>query len=128
MFFELQGRLYHAPLHLSNPKRALDLGTGKGAWAIEFGWLYSLTHKKASSNKSELTRIFTHVASKHPDCHVTGVDLQKFGTWKILESFRSNDDGPLPNVTFSTVKSGASWEFDEKFDFIHAQYVFQKEI
>lgn len=37
MFLAMHGRLYHAPLHTIKPKRALDMGTGKGAWAIEFG-------------------------------------------------------------------------------------------
>lgn len=37
MMLEMQKRLYHPPLHRSNPKRVLDIGTGKGAWAIDFG-------------------------------------------------------------------------------------------
>lgn len=44
----LAGRLYNAPL--SNPRRALDLGTGTGIWAIDF-------------------------ADQHPEAEVYGTDL-----------------------------------------------------
>jgi trans-aconitate methyltransferase len=45
----LGGELYTAPIE-SAPKRALDVGTGTGIWAMD-------------------------LADKFPDCHVTGTDL-----------------------------------------------------
>jgi methylase of polypeptide subunit release factors len=45
----LAGELYTAPIE-SPPKRALDVGTGTGIWAMDF-------------------------ADKFPDCHIVGTDL-----------------------------------------------------
>ena len=33
----MEGKLYNAPLGANGPKRVLDIGTGTGIWAIEFG-------------------------------------------------------------------------------------------
>lgn len=37
----LRGRLYKAPV-IEKPQRVLDLGTGTGTWAIDFGELVIL--------------------------------------------------------------------------------------
>lgn len=50
MFLAMHERLYHAPLHAIEPKRVLDMGTGKGAWAIEFG---SSTHLRSAAGAKQ---------------------------------------------------------------------------
>jgi hypothetical protein len=37
MWSAIHGRLYHCPLQDTTLKRALDIGTGRGLWATEFG-------------------------------------------------------------------------------------------
>lgn len=37
MWSAIHGRLYYSPLHESPLRRALDIGTGRGLWAMEFG-------------------------------------------------------------------------------------------
>lgn len=37
MWSAIHGRLYHSPLEDATLKRALDIGTGRGLWAMEFG-------------------------------------------------------------------------------------------
>lgn len=37
MWSVIHGRLYHSPLEDSKLRRALDIGTGRGLWAMEFG-------------------------------------------------------------------------------------------
>lgn len=69
----------------------------------------------------EVDQLHLRAANRHPDCHVTGADLQAFETWKILESSRLDDEGSLPNLSFTTMNSGEPWHFEEKFDFIHTQ-------
>ncbi len=43
------GKLFFAPLKEETLKRALDIGTGTGIWAIEFG-IYSLPNRYMPTN------------------------------------------------------------------------------
>ena len=60
----LDGKLNLAPI--SNPQRVLDLATGTGIWAIEFGLSFPLLHFAP----------FSHIpAEEHPEAAVLGTDL-----------------------------------------------------
>lgn len=95
----IHGRLHHSPLHEYPPKRCLDIGTGRGTWAIEF-------------------------ADKYQCCEVVGIDMQSYDDWGFMDHLAS--DGPDragPKVSFTTMKPGVPLRFAEKFDFIHVRYL-----
>jgi hypothetical protein len=73
----LKNKLYLAPI--SNPQRVLDIGTGTGIWAIDFGinlffvyYSIALTHSVATQNPSadvlgtDLSPIQPPLFVKHP--------------------------------------------------------------
>jgi len=60
----LDGKLHIAPI--SSPKRVLDLATGTGIWAIEFGESNSFQTRSKSSQ---------HLAQEYPEANVLGTDL-----------------------------------------------------
>lgn len=108
--------MYHAPLKFPQTRRVLDIGTGKGRWAVDFGMF-------GEYSSMFLTRLLTSsAANDHPSCQVTGIDLEAFETWDLVDSFSAADESLLPNLTFAT-KPEASWSFDETFDYVHARYI-----
>lgn len=95
----IHGKLHHSPLHDYPPKRALDIGTGRGTWAIEFADMYQ-------------------------SCEVVGIDMQSFDDWGFMDHLANEgSDRPGPKVTFTTMKPGVPLRFAEKFDFIHLRYL-----
>lgn len=95
----IHGKLHHSPLHKYPPKRTLDIGTGRGTWAIEF-------------------------ADKYQSCEVVGIDMQSFDDWGFMDHLvNEGSDRPGPKVTFTTMKPGVPLRFAEKFDFIHVRYL-----
>ncbi|KAM0396978.1 hypothetical protein ACHAQC_004505 [Fusarium culmorum] len=79
-----KGQLQLSPL-APRPKRALDVGTGGGIWALEF-------------------------ATKHPYCHVLGVDIDP-----VHPPYTKS------NCTFKVMDITQDWDFPGggNFDFIH---------
>lgn len=95
----IHGKLHHSPLHKYPPKRCLDIGTGRGTWAIEF-------------------------ADKYQSCEVVGIDMQSFDDWGFMDHLANEGpDRTGPKVSFSTMKPGVPLRFAEKFDFIHVRYL-----
>lgn len=46
----MDGQLYFAPIG-ETPTRVLDIGTGTGIWAIQFGWRYIQNMELAPANR-----------------------------------------------------------------------------
>ncbi|KAI8187627.1 Cytochrome P450 monooxygenase lolP1 [Colletotrichum sp. SAR 10_65] len=84
----------------SGVKRALDIGTGTGLWAIEF-------------------------ADEHPEAEVLGVDLTPvqnrlyFLTLIPIEFICSHVISVPPNVKFEVDDIEQPWAYDELFDYVH---------
>lgn len=57
-------RLHLAPLH--RPRHALDIGTGTGIWAMDFGKHVHIILQQIS---------LTQAADQYPKCEVIGIDL-----------------------------------------------------
>jgi ubiquinone/menaquinone biosynthesis C-methylase UbiE len=60
----LDGKLHLAPIE--NPQNVLDVGTGTGIWAVEFGNLELLCKEQHQ---------LTQLANQYPSAKVTGTDL-----------------------------------------------------
>jgi len=73
----LGGRLNLAPL--VNPRSALDIGTGTGIWAVDFGKLFRLPFTPNNSFAFLLALLLlfliTLTAIQHPSADVMGTDL-----------------------------------------------------
>ncbi|KAI8213870.1 Cytochrome P450 monooxygenase lolP1 [Colletotrichum sp. SAR 10_76] len=84
----------------SGVKRALDIGTGTGLWAIEF-------------------------ADEHPEAEVLGVDLTPvqnrlyFLTLIPIEFICSQVISAPPNVKFEVDDIEQPWAYGEPFDYVH---------
>jgi ubiquinone/menaquinone biosynthesis C-methylase UbiE len=65
----LDERLYLAPIK-KNPQNVLDIGTGTGLWAIEFG---SSMRQEYRSIRYRMLRY--HAADENPSAVVVGTDL-----------------------------------------------------
>jgi len=74
----LKDKLYLAPI--PTPQRVLDVGTGTGIWAIEFGTIIYLIKSKV------LLRIFT--ATQHPSAEVIGTDLSPIQPQLLVDSLQ----------------------------------------
>ncbi|KAF9876781.1 methyltransferase domain-containing protein [Colletotrichum karsti] len=102
----LNGKLGLAPPNEENSevKRVLDVGTGTGIWAIEFGEL-------------------------HPEAEVLGIDLSHPRTEcnLLIELVAVEEKGFLtscrvpPNVTFEIDDIEEPWLYKEPFDYIHSR-------
>lgn len=84
----------------------MDIATGTGIWAMEFGKL----SRKASRFVCVLS---ISIAQQYPDSKVIGVDLSKI-----------QPKNAPPNVEFIKDDSEEPWVFPYKFDFVHARAVF----
>ena len=62
-----EGKLFNAPLDPKKTSRILDVGTGTGIWAIDYGMLPKLNFEEHS-----LTYI---AADEHPESEVTCIFL-----------------------------------------------------
>ncbi|KAK8038669.1 hypothetical protein PG993_007080 [Apiospora rasikravindrae] len=91
----LHNRLYLAPLQ--SPRHVLDIATGTGLWAMEFGL-----------NPSSRTPIL------HPGAHIIGTDLSKI-----------QPENPPDNIEFVRDDAEEPWEFGPtRFDYVHVRFVF----
>ncbi|KAK8044233.1 hypothetical protein PG993_004257 [Apiospora rasikravindrae] len=105
----LEDRLYLAPI--KEPRRVLDIGTGTGIWAIDFG--SSPPSPFSGDYPIGLLTNRGETAQAHPQAEVIGTDL----------SLIQPETG-LMNVKFIREDVEDQWVFPHKFDYIHARMVF----
>ena len=94
------GALNFAPI--DKPRRVLDIATGTGIWAMEFGksspyiLIFTITHRTT--------------AEQHPDARVTGTDLSPIQPNYV----------PV-NCQFEIADAEDEWNFSRPFDYIHGR-------
>ncbi|KAI2468651.1 S-adenosyl-L-methionine-dependent methyltransferase [Annulohypoxylon bovei var. microspora] len=91
---EISVEVHDGDLHLSpviKPRRVLDVGTGTGIWAIEFGT--------------------SHFTRRNPDSEVLGIDLNPVPPPPFI----------VPNCHFGIADVYDEWKFGRPFDFIHVR-------
>ncbi|GKT55970.1 TAM domain methyltransferase [Colletotrichum tofieldiae] len=84
------GRLHLAPV--VKARAALDVGTGPGLWALEYG-------------KSLPSR-----AKKNPNCAVVGIDIEKV-----------RPPYAVSNCQFKVMDATGDWTLSRQFDYIHVR-------
>jgi len=131
----VDGALHLAPL--DNPRHVLDIATGTGTWALEFGSFFSpsslsvsvpcsvLAPAKAIKPGSQALYLSTAailtfslfaqcpniiLASQYPNAHVTGTDLSPIQPTYIP-----------PNCDFEIHDAEEDWTFSRPFDYIHGR-------
>ncbi|OHE97090.1 methyltransferase domain-containing protein [Colletotrichum orchidophilum] len=98
----LDGALATAPAH-KTAKRILDMGTGTGIWACEYGWYFPVLRFK-------IIPLLMRIADEFPTAEVIGVDLSPIQ--------------PLwtpPNCRFEIDDLEKEWTWSEPFDYIHCR-------
>lgn len=107
---EISVEVHDGELHLCpvvNPKRVLDVGTGTGIWAVEFGrFIPSPSLPYAVSN--------IRIAKRHPDSEILGIDLNPVPPPPFI----------VPNVQFLIADVFEEWRFASTcrhFDFVHVR-------
>ncbi|KAK8117278.1 TAM domain methyltransferase [Apiospora kogelbergensis] len=111
------GRLYLAPV--TNPRRVLDIGTGSGEWALDFG-KNTLSHLLPSDCTTPSFRasklILSGKARQNPASSVLGVDL-------VAVKAPPTE----PNCSFCIGDVEEDWQFASgKFDYIYARSLARK--
>lgn len=106
----LDGRLYLAPLQ--DPKFVLDIATGTGIWALEFGVFIA-----SYSPFSVVPANKYLIAERHPEAQVIGTDLSD-----IQPKWR------MPNCSFIQDDAEDEWLFGStedpiQFDYVHLRMV-----
>ena len=89
----------------------LDLGTGTGIWAIEFGKLNSICTFIAGCGRA-LTCILRSVAEQYPSSQVLGVDLSPISPDRIPS-----------NCLFMIANIQKDWDYGQTFDYVHGRYL-----
>lgn len=93
--------LYRAPI--KSPKTVIDIATGTGIWATEFG---------ISTHPTSYTQL-TRPAKQHPDSTVIGTDINTV-----------NNPPSVPNLSYKLHDAEKdSWETLAPVDYIHARFV-----
>ncbi|KAL9597322.1 MAG: hypothetical protein Q9179_004308 [Wetmoreana sp. 5 TL-2023] len=92
----LNDRLLLCPV--KNPERILDVGTGTGIWAIEYG-----------DDNPNTSIIGTDLSPTQPSCRVLTIVMCERRV--------------PPNVKFEVDDCEQPWTFTEKFDVVHARYL-----
>lgn len=93
----------------------LDIGTGTGIWAIDYGeWVSGRT-------SSELI----DPADEHPEAKILGIDLSPIQPALYVPNLdcglKLTQSSIPPNLSFEIDDLEASWTFREKFDLIHCR-------
>jgi ubiquinone/menaquinone biosynthesis C-methylase UbiE len=120
------GKLFHAPIGPS-PDKVIDLGTGTGIWAIEFGkgvvlGFCSVLLRRGPPDMDD-------AADEHPSAEVIGNDLSptqlplfvevSLSTAMMLMNYRTPS-----NLRFIVDDIESEWTYGTNtFDFIHARYL-----
>ncbi|KAI4272083.1 MAG: hypothetical protein L6R35_006495, partial [Caloplaca aegaea] len=105
----LDNKLLLCPVQ--DPKRVLDVGTGTGIWAIEYGTHTHLNRRTIAYNLDPLTASHPP-GDEHPDTEIIGTDLSP-----------TQPSWIPPNVKFEVDDCEEPWTFQEKFDVVHARYL-----
>ncbi|KKA25952.1 UMTA methyltransferase family protein [Rasamsonia emersonii CBS 393.64] len=101
-------KLYLAPL--KSPQRVIDLGTGTGIWAIDFGMCHPI---KCPLQRQVPSPVSCHMSNGTDAGQVIGCDLSP-----------TQPNMVPPNVKFLVDDIEADWEYgNNPFDFIHARYL-----
>jgi ubiquinone/menaquinone biosynthesis C-methylase UbiE len=115
----MDGRLYLAPL--SNSHYVLDIGTGTGIWAIEFGdsllksyLLLRTSILNVRSRRTSLSRRNWYRLEPNPARIVR--DLLIVSSVALTEILSLP-----PNCSFEVADAEDEWLFNQKFDFIHGR-------
>jgi SAM-dependent methyltransferase len=113
----LDGQLHLAPIG-PKPKNVLDIGTGTGIWAVEFGTGSSLILpftilKSPPSRSISLRPSNWHRSLAHPASIVSLVSLS--------QPINSPIPSVPPNCQFEIGDAEDEWIFPMKFDYIHGR-------
>jgi hypothetical protein len=113
----MDNKLHLAPVN--DPQNVLDVGTGTGIWAIDFG----MRHRPI------ISELFTdgRPAEEHPSAVVIGTDLSPVQPslydcqqLQCICEMLTCLSVP-PNLSFIIDDAEDPWAFNEKFDFIHGR-------
>ncbi|KKA16274.1 Methyltransferase [Rasamsonia emersonii CBS 393.64] len=100
--------LFLAPI--KNPQRVIDLGTGTGIWAMDFGMLSVILYRISYS----MLTTCVIPADRFPSAEAS--------TITPLSDLELIEDRVPPNLKFVVDDIEAEWGYDVPFDFIHARY------
>jgi len=131
-YLTLSGKLFIAPVAEEKLHRVLDLGTGTGIWAIDFGNDLPPTPFASRTKSFQLMSIPNHKYDEIKSCEamltgikVTGVDLSPIQP-ELYYSLLTH--GPQlihfsvpPNCSFEIDDIEEPWTYRFKFDFIHVR-------
>jgi ubiquinone/menaquinone biosynthesis C-methylase UbiE len=104
----LKGKLAFAPF-IASPRYVLDVCTGTGIWAIDFGtW-----SARQTLGRTHIDTQLCLPAKQNPSSHVIGVDLAAI-----------QPIPPVPNVEFVKDDARKKWLYQCKFDYVHLRLVY----
>lgn len=117
MCMELHGKLHYVPV--KSPQRVLDLGTGNGSWAIEYG-MYMTSGMSVSpflwSRASPcLVSDSTCAAERHARTTTLGIDLSWLSPCRVVPD----------NCSFDIANGEDPWDFldSQKLDLVFIRFL-----
>ena len=89
------GKIHLSPL--KNPGRVLDIGTGTGIWAIEFGRQRSL-HPRTITDSHTRRSVPQRRRESRQECSLACILKNSVLTWSLLDSRQRPKSDPAPVV------------------------------